>query len=403
MKKYFIRKLFSSKIVSLIMLVQFALALILLNHSMSVNANYTVSVAQVANIYGDTSIWRLRDKTDETTLMNDTAAQSDVRERQAELYQWLKSSDDFSFLSFQEYSIRFSERLPGGDAFISSYLAGILSMKAFRADEDFLARYPVSVAEGRTFAHEDFVEQDTLPVILGSHYGRYYAVGDSIDVPSTPFQRASKLTVVGIAQPNTYVACPTRPEGAILLDAYILYPYLLPNENTTFGEFDMLIFQSIVIPADFDAASSSIAEKARQLGLYEIELTSPTRKSESYASRVSSNSGFVWVTTAAVVGFALITIVSALMYRFSLHRKDFAEFMLCGATRGMLAFEFTMEAAVVLLIGNAAAFVVCHRAGTLHRDLMMAYNAGILLAVYALTWLALRKNDIAKQMQEGNV
>ena len=403
MMMYFVRKLKHHKLISVIMMVQFALAMILLNKSFAINTNYSVSTAQISAIYGNTSICRMQDKSDEPMLMNSTAAQSDVTQRQAELYQWLKSSDDFSFMSFQKYEIQFYDRIPNGDNFISYDDSENVWMKGFRADEDFLTEYPVAVAEGRIFESADFITQDTLPVILGSNYQNDYAVGDVIDVPSNPLQQASSLLVVGIAQSNSYIACPTRPEGALLLDDYILYPYLQPNESTDFAEYDMLIFQSIIIPVDYENASSTITEKARQLGLYEIALTNPTRKSESYANMVSSNSGFVWVTTIAVAGFALMTIVSALMYRFSLHRKEFGEFMLCGATRELLSFEFTMETAVILFISDLIAVAVCMHDGVLNESLVIAYSAIIIGAVYVLTFVALRRTDIAKLIQEGNV
>ena len=403
MLMYFIRKLKHNKLIALIMTAQFALALILLNKSLSVNAGYTVSTAQIAGIYGDTSICRMQDKSDEAALIGSTADESDVTQRQAELYQWLKSSPDFSFLSYQEYEIEFYARLPGSDDFISSYDSDSVWMKGFRADEDFLKQYPIEVAQGRNFECSDFVNQDTLPVILGSNYRNFYSVGDIIDVPSDSLQKASSLQVIGIAQANTYIACPSRPEGALLLDDYILYPYLQPNESTDFAEYDMLIFQSIIIPVDYEKAADTIAAEARQLGLYEIALSTPTQKSQSYANMVSSNSGFVWITTIAVVGFALITIVSALMYRFSRHKREFSEFMLCGATRGALAFEFTIETAVLLFIADFIAAIFCMRDGILSGTSMIACNVLIVFAVYTFTFAALCKSDLVELMREENV
>ncbi len=107
MLMYFIRKLKHNKLISLIMIAQFALALILLNKSLSVNAGYTVSTAQIAGIYGDASICRMQDKSDEAALIGSTADESDVTQRQAALYQWLKSSPDFSFLSYQKKRMPF--------------------------------------------------------------------------------------------------------------------------------------------------------------------------------------------------------------------------------------------------------------------------------------------------------
>ena len=296
MGMYVIRSLKRNRILSVIIIIQLALTFVLLNKSLSVNASYTVSRSQIEKIYGQTNLCRMKDKSDEATLIHSTATEENVVERQAELYGWLKSSSDFTFMSYQEYEINFYDRIPDGDSFLHSYDASNGAwMKAFRADEDFLEEYPVDVAEGRGFQHADFMEESALPVILGSNYRAYYSVGDRIDVPSNPFQRATTLHVIGIAKANTYVAYPNRPEGAILVDDYILYPYLTPNEQTSFAEYDMLIFQSVILPKNFEAARTTIKEVARRLQLYEIELTNPVSKSQRYAKMVNSNSSFVWI------------------------------------------------------------------------------------------------------------
>lgn len=346
----------------------------------------------------------MKDKSDEATLIHSTATEENVVERQAELYGWLKSSSDFTFMSYQEYEINFYDRIPDGDSFLHSYDASNGAwMKAFRADEDFLEEYPVDVAEGRGFQHADFMEESALPVILGSNYRAYYSVGDRIDVPSNPFQRATTLHVIGIAKANTYVAYPNRPEGAILVDDYILYPYLTPNEQTSFAEYDMLIFQSVILPKNFEAARTTIKEVARRLQLYEIELTNPVSKSQRYAKMVNSNSSFVWIASVAVIGFTLITISSALRYRFHLHKRDYGRFMLCGGTRTRMALEFTAEVVVLLLISNLITMIVCSADGNLNVTRLLACDAFLVCAIYALTFLALHKLDIAKLMQEENV
>ena len=401
---YVIRSLKRNRILSVIIIIQLALTFVLLNKSLSVNASYTVSRSQIEKIYGQTNLCRMKDKSDEATLIHSTATEENVVERQAELYGWLKSSSDFTFMSYQEYEINFYDRIPDGDSFLHSYDASNGAwMKAFRADEDFLEEYPVDVAEGRGFQHADFMEESALPVILGSNYRAYYSVGDRIDVPSNPFQRATTLHVIGIAKANTYVAYPNRPEGAILVDDYILYPYLTPNEQTSFAEYDMLIFQSVILPKNFEAARTTIKEVARRLQLYEIELTNPVSKSQRYAKMVNSNSSFVWIASVAVIGFTLITISSALRYRFHLHKRDYGRFMLCGGTRTRMALEFTAEVVVLLLISNLITMIVCSADGNLNVTRLLACDAFLVCAIYALTFLALHKLDIAKLMQEENV
>lgn len=243
MGKYLFRKLKLSGWVSAIIVVQLALSLVLLSQSLLVNQSYTMSTAQMEEIYGNSNLCRMLDRSDEATLLQHTASEADVTERQRELYEWLLDNALFTFMSYQEYSIRFYDRLPDGDDFLASYdgLDGVW-MNAFRASEAFLERYPVDVADGRGFAHEDYIKSETLPVILGSHYRELYSVGDTIEVPSDSLQPAHSLTVIGIAKANSYLACPNRPEGAILLDDYILYPYLLPDETTSFAEYDMMFF-----------------------------------------------------------------------------------------------------------------------------------------------------------------
>lgn len=401
MGKYLFRKLTFNVWVTAIVVLQLALALVLFSHSLSVNSNYTMSVSQVENIYGDVNLCRMRDKSDEATLIHSTAGEDDVTERQHELYTWLKSNTLFTFMSYQEYEINFYDRIPNGENFLYSYDGPDNAwMKAFRADEQFMEMYPVALAEGRSFQHTDFVKAETLPVILGNHYQGLYSVGDIIEVPSNSFQPATTLTVIGIAKANSYIACPNRSEGALLLDDYILYPYLLPDETTAFAEYDMLIFQSIIIPNDYDAARVAIKEKSRALGLYEIELTKPVNKSQNYADIVNMNGGFAWITTTAVISFALITIISALIYRYGLHKVDYGKFLLCGATKSSLATEFTLEMLILLLASNALALMIYRNMGTIDMRLMLAFDIGISFVVYVLTFTALRKNGIVGLLNE---
>lgn len=401
MEKYLFRKLTLNVWVSIIVVVQLALALVLLSHSLSVNSNYTMSVSQIESIYGNANLCRMRDRSDEATLIHSTAAEDDVTDRQHELYTWLNNNALFTFMSYQEYEINFYDRLPNGDNFLYSYDGpGDAWMKAFRVDEKFIEMYPVDIAVGRSFQHTDFAKSETLPVILGSNYQGFYSVGDIIEVPSNSFQQANDLTVIGIAKANSYIACPNRPEGAILLDDYILYPYLLPDETTSFAEYDMMIFQSIIIPNDYDAARVAIKEMSRKLGLYEIELTKPVSKSQSYADMVNMNGGFVWITATAVISFASIAIVSALIFRYGLHKADYGKFLLCGAMKASLAAEFALEMLILLISSNALALIVYRNMGTIDKQLIFMFDIAITLAVYVLTFTALRKNRIVGLLNE---
>lgn len=401
MGKYGLRKLTLNLWISAIVIVQFALTLVLLSHSISVNSNYTMSVSQIESIYGNEYLFKMRDRSDEATLIQMTAKEDDVTDRQYELYTWLKDNSLFTFMSYQEYGINFYDRLPDGDQLLNSYDGlGYVEMKAFRADETFMEMYPVELAEGRSFEPTDFVRSNTLPVILGSHYQAFYAVGDRIEVPSNSFQQASALEVIGIAKANSYIACPNRPEGAILLDDYILYPYLLPDESASFAEFDMLIFQSIMIPHDYDAACAAIKEKSRSLNLYEIELTKPVNKSQSYANKIYTNGGFVWITAAAVISFASIAIISALMYRFGLHKADYGKFMICGARTSSLAAEFTLEMLTLLIASNVLAWFIYRNMGTIDMKLICVFDLVITLTTFMVTYKTLREKRIVGLLNE---
>ena len=68
-----------------------------------------------------------------------------------------------------------------------------------------------------------------------------------------------------------------------------------------------------------------------------------------------------------------------------------------------MALEFTAEVVVLLLISNLITMIVCSADGNLNVTRLLACDAFLVCAIYALTFLALHKLDIAKLMQEENV
>ena len=374
MIKYVVRKLYGNKISLLLLVAQLAFSLLMVHSSMQLNTGYSKDSSLLESLYADFSFCYLRDVSDQDYLMNVIAEEQDVTQRQAQLYEWAKNNEDFTIFSVQMYDLVVYRDFSGAGDYLSQPInSEMTSVKAFRADEDFFNRFPVRIAEGRGFAAADYIKKDALPVIMGHNYRTIYSLGELIEVPSVGFQPFKHLEVIGFLSPQAYIACPFIPEKAFVGDSYILYPFLKPDQTSSFGEYDMLIFQSVVIPVNEDQAKAALAQKGHELGLYSLELGQSVKPFQIQRDAARTNKAIVFLAAVTVIVFTGFTTVSILAYRFRLRKADYGRLLRMGAGRLYVSSVFMLEVLTVIFLSAIVAWIVSLWQNTDIRPLLSVY------------------------------
>ena len=395
MIRYVVRKLYGNRISLLLLVAQLSLSLLMLNAATQLNLGYSQDANLLESLYTDVSFCYLRDISDQDYLMNVTAAEKDVTKRQLELYEWMKSNQDFQLLSAQLFDLIVYKNYKGSGDYLSHAVDDdTVSIKAFRADEDFFNRFPIRIADGRGFSADDFVRTDSLPVIMGHNYRELYSLGDIIDLPTNAFQTSMHMKVVGFLSPQSYVACPFIPEKAILGDSYVIYPFLKPDHASSFAEFDMLLFQSVIIPVNEDRARSSLALKSRELGLYSLELGQSVKPFQIQRDAAITNQSIVFLSTVIVIVFTSFTMASMLTYRFRLRKLDYGRLMQMGASRAYISGVFMLEVFAIIVLSALTAWIISAWQNSDIRFLLGMYVLFFPLPIWGMVMYALRSEEL---------
>lgn len=395
MIKYVVRKLYGNRISLLLLVAQLSLSLLMLHAATQLNFGYSQDANLLESLYADVSFCYLRDISDQDYLMNVTATEKDVTKRQSELYEWMKSNQDFKLLSSQLYDLIVYKNYKGSGDYLSRIVDGdMVSIKAFRADEDFFNRFPIRIADGRRFSADDFVRTDSLPVIMGHNYREIYSLGDIIDLPTNAFQTSKHMKVVGFLSPQSYVACPFIPEKAIVGDSYVIYPFLKPNHTSSFAEFDMLLFQSVVIPVNEDQARSSLALKSRELGLYSLELGQSVKPFQIQRDAAITNQSIVFLATIIVIVFTGFTMASMLTYRFRLRKPDYGRLMQMGASKAYISGVFMLEVFAIIVLSALTAWIISVWQNSDIKFILGMYVLFFPLPIWGMVLYALRSEEL---------
>lgn len=130
-----------------------------------------------------------------TTLYNEP----DILERLITFNKCLNEQFNYYELSFQ--ALQSLEYFKGNDNFVKIYnrkggqiknqkieiddqICYVTSLNTIRTNQNFFNEYLPFIQEGNAFISEDYVLSDLteIPIILGSHYKKYYEVGDIIQL-----------------------------------------------------------------------------------------------------------------------------------------------------------------------------------------------------------------------------
>lgn len=99
------------------------------------------------------------------------------------------------------------------------------SVKSMQVNENVLKLNNIQIRNGKTFDSNDFnydEKKQTIPLILGYEYSKYYKVGDIVDIYY--YAKPFKGIIVGIIDSSQKIMTYSEPE--VVLDRYILLPIM---------------------------------------------------------------------------------------------------------------------------------------------------------------------------------
>lgn len=230
----------SNKLVIVTSIFQISIFFILLGTFLSFSNEVMNGKNNIEKIYKNKAIYQLLDgyfNPDEFTEFRERENSLDILKN---YYNELNSASSFQYLSMFNQKL-FTDDLKGVFPDIQMMEGRTTKvLDSFQINKQAYDYFTLSIVEGRQLSSEDFLDRgEIVPVIIGSNYKKYLAVGDTFE--AIYYQKEVLLEVVGILQPDTFLYFNGDPE--FYLDNSIIIPYV--NYNNPKTEFEQW-FQKIV-------------------------------------------------------------------------------------------------------------------------------------------------------------
>ena len=400
MLKFLIRQVRRTWFLVLLLVVQFAVGFTFFGLTFDMIGTSSATLQTLERIYGNEGYFYLSDRTSDDRMYS-LFEQNDISERLNEMVCWLRENPDFAFFSVAEYGLHTNEELvaPPGALIRYSSATGMYEWRALRFDRNYLRQFPLPLDEGRRFTDEDFLVNDTMPVILGANFRPYYALGDTLscEVQTGLMEFSGKAYVVGFLEEDAFLAAPRSTDGLLACDDVILYPYFDLDEDSFPFEYTMMIEQSIIQPVSYDDARIAIQQKSLELDLFDWATSTLQSRTARYAQQARIMRNLYILIGVVVTSYALVSTVNSALQRVASHYREWGIFMLCGASRGYFILSLLIEYATYMLIAYALAIVALLCLST--RYIYYGYIIGLavlaLCCIMVLPYLYLRRMPIS--------
>lgn len=238
----------------------------------------------------------------------------------------------------------------------------------------------ITTTAGRNFTTQDFIfqnKQESLPVLLGSAFIKYYQVGDilEIDYLAKPF----KGKVIGFIKPNTSLAIGNEEE--IYLDKQIILPMVnfeKVAEDETVRDFQKkqllhAVNGNIVTELSNDSFMTYMKDVNQQTGFANYSIIGANMHATNYLSDLIGENQvymlFVGIVASVLAAlsmyFVLVSKVKMSFKKFAIYltsgfsNKDISRFMLLeGIFLFCVAYIITILLAILLHLFDPLLFLV---------------------------------------------
>lgn len=344
--KFSLEDIKARPIAFILIFLQIMFCLIMISYSVSV-INNTFDYKDKFSVFEKTSeMYMIVDNTDDehiTELWDDESSVNKLME----FYTYISNNKEFNSYCFVSDSTSFdtekdldtySDKMEDGTTFYD--LLGI--------DSNFSQVFNLKNSSGEFFSTDDYETDDnSIPVLLGSNYQKYYSIGDEI---------FENHIVKGFLEEKSFYLDPKSSGDVIYLDNYIITPLII-NSDSDFPTLDNAITSTVIL-TDNQQDLQEISKKSQELDLYNFSFKSYTQQ---FNDIIASALTYIYLTLTIVflvLFFCIICVISSLLNFLETHKKEFAVHLLCGARKRDFVLRIIWQIAIVIFLSNVVNFII---------------------------------------------
>ncbi len=386
---YTVRGIVKKPVLAAIVFLQITVSLYFLDTALIRKQLFDMETVKYQRLFSGQTYYVLRDKSEEIELFTYRLSGTDSLSRLNQFYQFLTSNDQFVFASFTPTSI-----------FVKNHIYSILpasegelfKINGFYIDYDYYSIFEngLGVIQGRRLVEEDFGNRNTVPVLLGWAYREIYQIGDIITAYRNRFDEVI-LEVIGFLQPGSFLI--NNLFDMVILDSMFVAP-LSGNliSNFRIGEYDMLIFSSILITETPKQALQAIQDKSRELSLYMLEIHDSNDGFQNRMELVNQSIKYYYLLFYLVLGFSTIGITLSILNSIDMKSMEFGVHMLCGASTRDFIIRIVLELGIIIF--GSLGIVLSLRTTWIGIHTLFLFSLLVLIVLVIMPVIKLHRLDV---------
>ncbi|MBQ6172535.1 MAG: ABC transporter permease [Clostridia bacterium] len=242
-------------------------------------------------------------------------------------------------------------------------------LNTYYVDSEYLGYFNVKLSEGQPFCEEDFLyDSETIPVIMGDTYRKYFTLGEEFKALDEAFQRYKTYKVIGFTAKNQFY-CPVNMAGTVShvysYDNIILLPAIERDFETIFNNHKDQIFLFtgrinnaflIIEPKRTEEILPQIDELLKKYELDDIYRTFKSRTEKELASNYYDQLIISVAVCIATILFSLFSFIFTMLYKIDSNIKNYAIHMVVGETYSGIAVRYIFESFFIFLIAQLTGY-----------------------------------------------
>ncbi len=242
-----------------------------------------------------------------------------------------------------------------------------LPLKGIFADRLFSKEPNVHIEKGSWFQEKDYFVESLkdikLPVILGSAYKSYYALGDTLTNAHIATEESITLVVIGFFEENSYFY--DNNNDKILLNRYMV----VPSVETTYdyilkdGSYDTFfkyaydstkIMNARIVCNEND--SDKILKKVNQIfmknHLYELRLVDESNGAKKALEQSKDLATSCMIISLFIVIFSVIVYGIQMYYKIQRNKRKYGVFIVEGITKKQIFLIILIDTLAVFILAD---------------------------------------------------
>lgn len=228
---------------------------------------------------------------------------------------------------------------------------------SMRLNQEYIQFHQINVEEGSLFKDENYkyVSGDTIPVLLGFNYKKFYQLKDTFYGNYMLFPPNSKFKVIGFLEKDTKVLNINESDYTSL-DNFIILPSVILNNSNAYQSRMIMANYSQIIPSMIVSNKNevvnirNIIKKHGYESMYKVE--HQNQIIEALFEIYNGISRFTIIGLIALFFFGFILILFSYLKRILINSKRYAVHILAGASKNQIIQLILVDFVCILLLSN---------------------------------------------------